>query len=118
MATSRVQDVMGDALAIINERGWSQGELEGCDKTVCALGAVHVALTGNPYEEGECKTYVDVIHELASAVDGGRVQDIDSAMDHESFDFIESLCEVITKWNDNRLRKKVDIVSLFAKMAS
>ena len=40
------------AIDVLKERGWHQGQEQGPDGSVCLLGAVGVACTGNAYMWG------------------------------------------------------------------
>ena len=85
---SQVSDVLRRAAGVLDERGWCQNNNENADGTVCALGAINVAITGDPDPEAwlplDKLLFENVCHVLVQAA---GIKDV-----------------FITRWNDREGR--------------
>jgi hypothetical protein len=94
---STVADVLDRAADVIAERGLCKGSFEGPDGSVCAGGALRVALTGgptNPLGDDQFGTYMYAVHRMTDVVD-----------------------DVVVNWNDAPQRTADDVIAALQEAA-
>jgi hypothetical protein len=100
---STVADVLDRAADVIVERGHHKGSYEGWDGTVCAGGALRVAITGKPFTRftgaGEAVTYMSARDRLCDLL-GSPIARWNDAPDRTADEVIAALREAARRERD------------------
>jgi hypothetical protein len=110
MSTGSTDNPYTRAIAVIKEKGWTQGKLQDeYDDRVCALGALSFALHGDAHGEVGLE-----LHNVLTGIIKEQYPDLTSDwcsicnMDHGNG---------VAAWNDRDERTEAEVIALFEKAA-